>query len=84
MMSAGPLRGSPLMALGLAVGRVALQHGRPDTGLGLELSGAGRRAGREMRVSLKVLQMKVMRLEHLVQLKDQRIGELTRRRTEPQ
>ncbi|XP_028005442.1 sperm flagellar protein 1-like isoform X2 [Eptesicus fuscus] len=34
--------------------------------------------------TVKVLQMKVVRLEHLVQLKDQRISELTRRGIEPQ
>ncbi|XP_039108355.1 sperm flagellar protein 1-like isoform X2 [Hyaena hyaena] len=33
---------------------------------------------------LKILQMKVVRLEHLVKLKDQRIGELTRPGNEPQ
>ncbi|GAB5578905.1 sperm flagellar protein 1-like [Prionailurus iriomotensis] len=33
---------------------------------------------------LKILQMKVVRLEHLVKLKDQRIGELTRAGGEPQ
>ncbi|KAM5240695.1 uncharacterized protein RBU33_026606 [Hipposideros larvatus] len=34
-------------------------------------------------VSLKILQMKVERLEHLVRLKDRQIAELTRRRDEP-
>ncbi|XP_030191220.1 sperm flagellar protein 1-like isoform X3 [Lynx canadensis] len=33
---------------------------------------------------VKILQMKVVRLEHLVRLKDQRIGELTRAGGEPQ
>uniref|UniRef100_A0A8C8YAL6 Calponin-homology (CH) domain-containing protein n=1 Tax=Panthera leo TaxID=9689 RepID=A0A8C8YAL6_PANLE len=33
---------------------------------------------------VKILQMKVVRLEHLVKLKDQRIGELTRAGGEPQ
>ncbi|XP_058554214.1 sperm flagellar protein 1-like isoform X1 [Neofelis nebulosa] len=33
---------------------------------------------------VKILQMKVVRLEHLVKLKDQRIGELTRAAGEPQ
>ncbi|KAM8780320.1 sperm flagellar protein 1-like [Rhynchonycteris naso] len=33
--------------------------------------------------TVKVLQMKVVRLEHLVELKDRRIRELTRRRDEP-
>ncbi|XP_039108356.1 sperm flagellar protein 1-like isoform X3 [Hyaena hyaena] len=33
---------------------------------------------------VKILQMKVVRLEHLVKLKDQRIGELTRPGNEPQ
>lgn len=61
-----------------------MQHGWLDTQLGPKLPGSGRWAGRETCVSLKVLQMKVIRLEHLVELKDQRISELTRRGIEPQ
>lgn len=72
------------MAWGLTGGHVALQHGWLDTQLRLKLPGSGRWTEREMCVSLKVLQMKVVRLEHLVKLKDQRISELTRRGTEPQ
>lgn len=84
MTSTGPFRGSPLMAWGLTGGRVALQHGWLDPQLRPKLPGFGTWAGRETCVSLKVLQMKVIRLEHLVKLKDQRISELTRRGVEPQ
>ncbi|CAK6436034.1 unnamed protein product [Pipistrellus nathusii] len=55
----------------------------PDTGV-QQLLEEKEQALAILQETVKVLQMKVMRLEHLVQLKDQRIGELTRRRTEPQ
>lgn len=61
-----------------------MQHGWLDTQLAPKLPGCGRWAGRETCVSPKVLQMKVIRLEHLVELKDRRISELTRRGIEPQ